>query len=408
LCRNSGASHPHKGAGWVSTLLVCCLILLAGAGITAIVFSTEPTAVRTEATRKTAMLVEVTAAERGTYRPEIVAMGTVEPARDIILRPRVQGEVVWLSGELVPGGFVQKGETLLRIDPSDFEIALQQRRSELQQALADLRIEMGRQEVAQKDYQQLGEELSSGNEALVLRKPQLQTARARVEAARAAVKRARLELERTRVRAPFDAHILRREVNLGSQVSAGDELARLVGIDTYWVGAAVPLSKLRWISFPGAERAEGSKVRIRNRSAWPEGEYREGRVYKLVGELENRTRMARVLVSVEDPLARRPRSGDAPALLVGSYVEARFLGRKIQGVVRLERDYVRQGDTVWVMRDGSLDIREAGIVFRDADYAYIRSGLDDGDRVVTTNLTTVVQGADLRTKGSGTGPDRKP
>ncbi|MDX1673848.1 MAG: hypothetical protein R3314_03505, partial [Longimicrobiales bacterium] len=63
------------------TLLISVLILAAGAAVTALVFMTEPTAERSGAVRESAMLVDVTGVERGTFRPRIRAMGTVEPAR---------------------------------------------------------------------------------------------------------------------------------------------------------------------------------------------------------------------------------------------------------------------------------------------------------------------------------------
>jgi hypothetical protein len=58
------------------------------------------------------------------------------------------------------------------------------------------------------------------------------------------------------------------------------------------------------------------------------------------------------------------------------------------------------GDTVWVMQDGALDIRQVRVVFRDAAYAYIDSGLGDSDRVVTINLATVVDGVRLHTRST--------
>jgi hypothetical protein len=67
--------------------------------------------------------------------------------------------------------------------------------------------------------------------------------------------------------------------------------------------------------------------------------------------------------------------------------------------VRLDRQYLRQNDTVWVKSEGQLDIRQAEVVYRDAEYAYIRSGLEAGDEVVTTSLATVSQGLALRLEG---------
>jgi RND family efflux transporter MFP subunit len=378
------------------TFIISLLILLVGAIVVVIIFSTEPKAVRGGATKKTAMLVDVIEAEKGSFRPTIRAMGTVMPSKDIILSPRVSGEIIQRTEAFTPGGHVKKGEMLLQIDPADYTNLLQQRKSDLRQAVADLNIEMGRQNVAQKDYQLLDENLSQEQEELILRKPQLNAARSRVEAARAAVNQAELDLERTTIEAPFDAQILSRNVNVGSQVARGDNLGRLVGVDIYWVEATVPLSKLRWLTFPEQTGSKGSPVRIRNRSAWNTGEYREGFLYQLVGSLEERTRMARVLVSVPDPLGYEKKNRDAPALMIGSFVEANIRAREIPGVIRLDRAYVRDNETVWVMNDGKLGIRDVEIIFRDDQYAYIQEGLAEGEKVVTTNLSTVVEGAPLR------------
>lgn len=393
---SESTTSERKSRRVTITLLACGLILLLGAGLTVLIFSTEPTAKRSAAVRETAMLVDVIEVRRDSHRPTVVALGTVEPTRDITLRPRVAGEITELAESFTPGGFVEKGETLLRIDPSDYDILLQQRRSELSQARADLMIETGHQNVARRDFEALREGPDVENEALVLREPQLHAAQARVQSAEAAVAQAELDLERTRVKAPFDARVLSRDANVGSQVSPGDSLGRLVGLDTYWVAASVPLSQLAWLSFADGAAGRGSPVRIRNRTAWPEGTFRTGFLDKLPGALDHETRMARVLVSVPDPLAREADFSESPPLIIGSFLEAQIEGQELTDVIRLDRNYVRQGDTVWVMTDGQLQIRDVEIVVRDAEHAYIRSGLDDGDQVVITNLSTVVEGAPLR------------
>lgn len=389
----------HSRLNWKTTLLICLVILLLAAGAVAAIFSTEPKAERSSAMKQTAMLVEVAGVERGTFRPTIAAMGTVRPEQEIVLSPRVSGQIVSISPSYTPGGFVEQGEVLLQIDPTDYEAALLERQSELRQATADLEMELGRQELARQDYEELEGTISSEYKTLVLRQPQLDTARAGVEAARAAVRRAELDLERTHIRAPFAAHILTREANVGSQVAPGEPLGQLVGTRSYWVEATVPVSSLRWIEFPRDGEATGSPVRIRNRAAWPEGVYRSGRVHRLIGALENQTRLARLLVTVSDPLAHEPGSAGKLPLMIGSYVEARIEGAPIGNVVRLERDYLRQNDTAWVNDQGLLKIRQLDIVFRDRTFAYIREGLDADDLVVTTNLATVIDGASLRLAG---------
>lgn len=136
---------------WKRTLLICLLILAVAAGVVFWIFNTEPEAQRQGATKKTAMLVEVEPVQMGNYQPTIVATGTVQPARQVRLSPRVTGQVVRITPSFVPGGFVQKGTLLLQLDPADFKNTLQLRESELAQVKADLEMEQGQQQVARQD-----------------------------------------------------------------------------------------------------------------------------------------------------------------------------------------------------------------------------------------------------------------
>ena len=390
---NERAARPEQGkAGPLKTALVSLLILLTGIALIWLIFKTEPTATRKSPARETAMLVDVQPAQSGNFSPVIEVMGQVMPAREIMLRSRVGGEVIEQSANFTPGHRVSKGDLLLEIDPADYRTALQQREAELQQALADLELEKGRQAVAQQEFELLGDDIEVGDQALVLRKPQLEQARAQVAAARAAVRKAQLDLERTSVRAPFDAQILSRDVAPGSQVNTGDTLGHLVGVRQYWVEATVPLNKLPWLDF---KEDGGAPVTLYHDTAWQDGQSREGRLQQLVGELDDNARMARVLITVDDPLSLAL-DDDQPPLILGSFVRAGIEGREMKNVIRLERDLIRRNNTVWVMQDRELDIRQVDIAFQDRQYAYVRTGLEDGDRVIANNLASVVQGARLR------------
>lgn len=376
------------------TLLICGAILLVAGGITAFIFLTEPSASQSGATKQTAMLVETVGVQRSTFQPTIVATGTVQPSKDIILSPRVSGEIIRLPEAFTPGGFVKKGEVLLQIDPADYRNTLQLRKSDLRQAVADLEIEQGRQDVARQDYELVDNMVSLENTDLVLREPQLNSVKARLEAAQAAVNQAQLNLQRTTIRAPFDAQVLSRNANLGSQVAPGSTLGRLVGREEYWVVVTLPVSKIPYISLPKAGQP-GSEVRIVDRKAWKKGVYRTGYVYQLVGALEDQTRLARLLVSVPDPLSYE--NDSLPPLIINSFVEVSIQADSLADVVQLNRDYLREGETVWVMEKDTLSIREVDVAFTDAQYAYVAEGLQDNEQVVTTNLSTVTEGAKLRT-----------
>ncbi|WP_153557353.1 efflux RND transporter periplasmic adaptor subunit [Roseimaritima sediminicola] len=423
----------------VVSVLACGSLLAASAYAVVVIQRTEPVAETETAKRKSAALVETVIVRRGTYRPSIEVLGTVQAAREVDLAPRVSGQVVAVSDSLVPGGMVRAGEELLRIDPADFENALRIRQSELEQAEASLRIESGRQSLAQKELKLLEGTINSTNRALVLREPQIASIRAEVNAALAAIERAQLDLQRTKVLAPFDAQVLSRDVNVGSQVSPGDSLARLVGVEEYWVSAAVPVRSLRWIQFADTARATsgstdpatmtarltldgsalrrtareasgtnvegenaevrsdnatgGATVKLRDPDAWGPDVVRRGTVSRMIGALDNQTRLARVLVTISDPLALHD---DLPPLILGSLIDVEIQGRPVDAVVRLDRQYLRDGDTVWVNKDDKLEIRAVEVLYRDARYAYIQSGLEDGEEVVITTLATVADGVGLR------------
>lgn len=396
----SDASKQRPKWRWLrilGTTITCLAILGASAAAVVVINKTEPTAQQVNATRKSSALVDTITAERGTYSPQLVVLGTVEPAQDITLGPRISGQVVELSPEFIPGGMVSKGDLLLRIDPSDFENAVSISNSELLQKEALWEIEQARQRLAVKELEMLQDTIDDTNRGLVLREPQIASIKAEMAAAKASLERAQLDLDRTEVTAPFDAQILTQSVNIGSQVRPGDELARLIGVDEYWIMAAVPIRTLRWIQFPKTSEdgisTEGSKVILRNTDAWGPDAQREGRVARLIGTLDQQTRLARVLITVADPLGRE---SDAPPLILDTLIETQIEGKEINDVIRLPRDYVRDQDTVWVMKEEQLEIRETQVVFRDAEYAYIREGIEEGEDIVTTTLATVADGVGLR------------
>ena len=412
--RKTRARFIWKWLGVLVNFLICLIILAAAVGAVIWINQTEPVAQKVKSTRKSKALVQTQTMKRGTYSPRITVLGTVSSAQQITLQPRVEGQVMMISDKLMPGGMVDKGDLLVQIDPADFKNALSIRKSELAQAEASMEIEKARQEMAKKELKLLKGSLGATNRSLVTREPQIASMKAQVSAASAEVQGAQINLERTQIYAPFDAQVLSRAVNVGSQVSTDDELGQLIGLEQFWIIAAVPIRSLRWIEFPKQYEASGSanarektsendqkmekvtdasKVILRNRDAWGDDTSREARVSKLIGSLDQQSRLARVLITVDDPLSL---NSEAPPLILQTLLTTEIIGKPIEDVVRLERRYVRDRNTVWVMVDDKLEIREAKIEFQDAKYAYIRSGLEDGDEVVITTLATVAPGVGLR------------
>ncbi|WP_031427610.1 efflux RND transporter periplasmic adaptor subunit [Flavimarina sp. Hel_I_48] len=382
-------------------IIICAAIFAVAALSIYFIFSSEPDAQREGATKKTAMLVEVIPAEKGDFKPAIEATGTVQAVEDIMLSPRVTGQITYRSPSFVPGGFVKKGTVLLKIDPSDYANTVELRKGELMQTQTNLATEMGRQKIAQQDLALIGgDTLSEEDEALVLREPQLKAVKANITSAKAAVSQAQLNLSRTTIRSPFDANIISQMVSTGSQVTPGANLGRLVGADFYWVEVSVPVSKLKWLSFPETEKDTGTVATITNTTGWGANESRQGFVDKQIGALDRQTRLARVLVKVPDPLSKLEENQEKPKLLIGSFVEVSMEATTLENVVKLDRDYVRTNNTVWVMNNGKLEIRDVAVLLTDTENAYINDGLEDKEQVVKTNLSTVAEGIELRQQNS--------
>ncbi|MBR9803966.1 biotin/lipoyl-binding protein, partial [bacterium] len=166
----------------LGSMIACTGILGGAAAAIYYINTTEPVATQVKSVRKSAALVETTTAERGDYSPQIEVLGTVQAASEVLLSPRVSGQVSSLSQKFVPGGTVNAGDVLVQIDPTDFKNTLSIRKSELEQVEASLQIEEGRQLLAQQELELLQDTIKDLNRSLVLREPQIAAIRAEVNA----------------------------------------------------------------------------------------------------------------------------------------------------------------------------------------------------------------------------------
>lgn len=388
---------PVSQPSWYTWKIVAPagVVLVAALAVTYLMLSS--TSARRAPPVQEARLVEVTTVSPKTTRITVEAWGTVQAARQVKLQSQVAGEVKRTGEMFEPGAHISKEELLLQIDPADYQLAVRQRRADLTKARADLALEEGRRAVAKQEFELLSQETGATEEqrSLMLREPQRETARAAVAAAEAALAEARLDLARTTVKAPFNALVLDRQVNTGTRVSNGAELATLVDTDTFWVELAVPAASLRWLDLP-ADGQPGSEVLLYQEQVWGKQRSRVGRVIRLRGDLDEKGRMARLLVAVDDPLSLQ--DSEQPSLLLGAFVRAEIAGRELPDVLALERGWLRDDDTLWIMNhENKLVIRQLQPLYSSSSHVYVHDGIEPGERIVTSELAVPVDGMPLRT-----------
>lgn len=403
-------SHTDSSAqnrkATVLKLTLPVLVVICAVAVAAWMMQSGPKA-KPKVKVRNAHLVDVRTVEFGQHATTVSVMGTVTPKQEVILKPQVSGKVINLSDKLVPGGRFATGERLLSIDPKDYQLAVKQLASEVARVESDLQLELGRQRVAQKEFELLGESVSAEEKALMLREPQLDNLRSVLEGATARLEQARLDLDRTVIIAPFNAVVISREINLGTSVSPASTLATLVGSDSYWIEAPIPASQLQWISLGQSGKTNGSPVRVYDTGTWGSKRFREGQVIGLTAMVEEQGRMAKLMVEVADPLVLQSVSKGQPELLLGSYVRVAITGTSLPSAAAIERNLLRDGNHLWIMdKQGTLDIRPVEVAFRGQDDVLVTSGIRAGERLITSNLPSPVQGMALRLKGTeGSNPE---
>ncbi len=339
---------------------------------------------------KTVPVVDVMNISPGRFTTRIRAMGTVQPDRKVDVKAQVAGKVEKVAEQFVQGGLLKKGQMMVQLEEADYNLAVDKAQSALNQALADFEIEKGQQQIAKEELSLMAKMSVDGIQetSLILRKPQLEQARAAVESAESDLETARLNLKRTQICAPFHALILSKDVDVGAMAAAQGTLATLVDVTCFQVKVQVPLDRLDRIRI---HEKNGSPARVRSLYAgreWP------GTVVRSTGSVTGQSRMAGVIIQVNDPLGLGPDKG-RPAMLLDDHVEAVIEGREFEKVFVLPRVVLREDSNLWMFNDGRLEVRKVAPVWIEDDRVFIQSGLLAGDQVITSDLSAPVPGMAL-------------
>lgn len=360
------------------TLIGTFAILAGGVGLIFMMAMMRPQ-ITPEEPETVPPAVFYTVAEQQSVTLDVTAQGEVRPRTDISLTAQVSGQVVSTSEAFVNGGAFDKGDTLIKIEDAPYRAAEAAARFRLAQEEAEAAL-------ARKDYEELG--LDEDPTDLALRIPQLAQARAEYEAAR-------LNLERTTIRAPFDGRVRERIVGVGQYVAPGAQLGRIFSTDIAEIRLALTDNDLAKLGLPFAfvetDDNPGPKVSMTAFIANKSHEW-EGRIARTEGAIDAATRQVFAIAVVDDPYGEGAAEDGTP-LAMGLFVDAVIEGKPYEKAIVLPRSALYGRDTVYIINgDDTVQPRTVNVVSADKNTITISSGVEPGERVVTSPLRGASEG----------------
>ncbi|WP_313904106.1 efflux RND transporter periplasmic adaptor subunit [Thalassotalea sp. PS06] len=320
----------------------------------------------------------------GSLSLDVSSYGVMLPKYETQLIAQVSGQIVELSDTFVRGGFVEKGQLLAQIDPSDYEAALVDAEANLASAQAALELEKAQGKVAEREWQRIKD--TSPTE-LSLRKPQLAQEMARVKAAEAAVKRARRNLDRTKIIAPYHALISDRTVGLGAVVGMGNPMGTIMSVDTGEIRLPVANNQLRFLN----EQGVGSTVNLMSDQVGKDSSW-QGTIVRSEGVIDNQSRMSYLVVEVNDPYGLKE---DKTPLKFGTYLNATIEGIKISDAAIIPRHLVQDKKIAIMNNNDELEYRAIKIMRQQGKSVVVNQGLHNGDRIITSAMDYPLPGMKL-------------
>ena len=420
----SVAGRIAKGA----VQLVITLAILAGAAYaTRLIVADRPERSRRPAFT-TSYTVQTAEARRADVRPTFVAYGQTVAGRTVDLRSLVGGEVVAVSPNLQAGARVSAGEDLVSVDPFAYEGAVAEARAGLAEAEAriaenEARIaaEVAKEgamreqlELAQADLQRIErlrrrrqgtqqqvearqlvvsqrqQTLDQSRELVKIEEARLAQQRAGLGRLQWALQRAERDLSSTVLKAPFDGVVRTSAAEVGRLVSAND-----VVVSLYEAGVIEARFTLTDAAFGRLSASDegliGRDVTVR----WSVGG-RDHEYPATIGRLGAEIASSRGGVEV---FARIGATVDQPTLRPGAFVEVVVPDVAYRDVFALPDTALFDG-VVYVNVDGKLEERAVEVAAFDDDRVFVRGGLEEGDRVLTTRITEVSAGLNVREEGA--------
>jgi RND family efflux transporter MFP subunit len=310
----------------------------------------------------------------GTGETERSYPGTTQAADRVELSFRVGGPLIEFPVD--EGQHVKKGQLLARIDPRDYQIALDKARAEFEKAEADL-----------ARYKRLYEQDAVPISDLELRQAQRDVARAHADDAEAS-------LGDTYLRAPFDGEIGEKYVENREDVRPKEAVMSLQGLGVVEIV----------INVPESGRAQFSDEALREISIVATFDFAPGREFELTptefaSQADPRTRTYKATLSMAQPEGISVRPG------MTATVRVTFTGSAAaetnEFVVPAHAVFAGDDGTqyVWVVNEGELTVQQREVAVGEvtgSSSIRIVDGRAAGERIATTGVTQLREGMKIR------------
>jgi len=386
-----------------ATIFFLPVLVLVGAFFGAKAMSGfKPTPETKEEAQRTAPVL-VADVQTRTTTLNIHTQGEVRPRTEINLAMQVGGKISYISPVFVEGGQFRKGDVLVRLEATDYDLRVTQAKANVAQSETVLTRELSEGEIARLDWEDLGEGEPS---PLTLRVPQAAEARARLASAQAILDEAKLSQSRTVLRAPFNGRVREQTAALGEFISPAQKLGRAYAIDVAEVKLPLTdtdLSKLGiGIGFQASAANPGPAVEFSadvggKRHTW------QGRITRTNSGYDTATRVLYAYGEVKQPYTKGSDKGVPFAS--GLFVNASIAGRDIKDALVIPRNALRGNDKVYVATaNNTLTIHTVSVISSSRKEAVIASGLQVGNKVITSPVRGVAEGMKIEIADKNTSP----
>jgi RND family efflux transporter MFP subunit len=325
-------------------------------------------------------VVEVFELEAMTAQFEVQSQGTVRPRTETILSSEVSGTITTISPKFVAGGVFSANEVLMRIDPVNYLAAVEQAEAVLNQR--------------QIEYDGASKLRLQGYRA----ESELASAAAALATAKAELSRANRNLERTYIRLPYEGMVRSKEADLGQFVNPGTRLGVTFATDFAEVRLPLTDRDLAFVELPRAtsKDAAGPSVRLSSIQKGQPVDW-QAQIVRSEGVVDEASRVTYAVARIADPYFLHSEGASLP---MGTFVSATIEGASADNVIQISRQYVRGSDEIVIVDDNNkLDVRRVNILRADADFIYVTTGVESGERILSTALQSPVNGMSVRIAG---------